>query len=271
MIREMRYDRDLIASFFDAYGEREWRRLESTPRERVSFEVHRRLLDENVRPGDRVLEVGAGPGRFTLELASLGARVAVTDVSPRQLELHREKTAGIEEAIEERTLADVIDLSRFEDSSFDVVVAYGGPVSYVVERADEAVAELLRVTRPGGRVLITFMSLVGTVRMAFDFFPELIEKFGWERAVGDVIRTGDLDGEINNGHVMRMYRWRHVQELLARHPCRLLAASAANYLSVERGDALERDPRWLDVEVELCREPGILDAGTHIVLALERV
>lgn len=270
MIHAMRYDRDLIASFFDAYGEREWERLESSPRERVSFEVHRRLLDENVRQGDRVLEVGAGPGRFTLELARLGARVTVTDLSAGQLELHREKTAAIEGVIEERTVADVVDLSRFEDSSFDVAVAYGGPVSYVVERADEAMAELLRVTRPGGRVLITFMSLVGAVRMAFDFFPELVERFGWERAVGDVIRTGDLDAEINNGHVMRMYRWRDVEQLLAGHPCRLLAASAANYLSVERGADLEGDPRWLDVEVQLCREPGILDAGTHIIVAVER-
>ena len=63
------YDAGYIAGFFDEYGEREWERLEATPWGRVELEVRRRLLREVVRPGDRVLEVGAGPGRFTLELA----------------------------------------------------------------------------------------------------------------------------------------------------------------------------------------------------------
>lgn len=108
-----RYDRAHIASFFDAYGETEWERLERTPTDRVVFEVHRRLLDEWIRPGDRVLEVGAGPGRFTIELARIGARVVVGDVSPRQLELHREKAAAVEGAVEARLVLDVVDLARF--------------------------------------------------------------------------------------------------------------------------------------------------------------
>ena len=268
---ETRYDRDQIARFFDEYGEQEWERLVSTPRDRVAFEIHRRLLAESVRAGERVLEVGAGPGRFTLELARLGARVVATDISPGQLALHREKTATVEQAIEERSLADVVDLSRFADGSFDVAVAYGGPVSYVVERADDAVAELLRVTRRGGRVLITFMSLLGAVRIFLRFFPELIGRFGWERAVSDVLTTGVLDAELNNGHVMRMYRWREVEELVGRHPCRLVAASAANFISADNPEAFTDDDRWLEVEVAACREPGALDGGTHIVVALERV
>ena len=263
-----RYDPGHIAAWYDDWGEREWSRFEQSTMDRVNFEVHRRLLDEFVRPGDRVLEVGAGPGRFTLELARIGARVVVGDISETQLTLHREKTAAVEEAVEERCLLDVVDLSRFTDGEFDATVCYGGPLSYVLDEADRALAELLRVTKRGGHVLVTAMSLLGAARAFFQSLPELIERFGWERAVADVFATGDLDAEVNDGHVLRLYSWRSLRDLLDRHPCRVVAASAANFLSVNN-EAF--DDRFVDVEVAACREPGALDGGTHIVAVVERI
>lgn len=247
---------------------REWERFDATPMDRVGLEVHLRLLREHIHKGDRVFDAGAGPGRFTLELARLGARVVVGDISPRQLELHVEKTSSVEGSIESRELLDILDLSRLEDASFDAVVCFGGPVSYVLGEADRAVAELLRVTKPGGRVLLSVMSMLGAWRAFFDQGLELIDEFGWDRTVTDIWATGDLDAEINNGHVCRLYRWSTFEALLARHPCRIVAASAANFLSVAN-DAW--DDRFLELEMEMCREPGALDGGTHIVAVVERL
>jgi 2-polyprenyl-3-methyl-5-hydroxy-6-metoxy-1,4-benzoquinol methylase len=87
------FDPEHVARFFDEYAEREWERFDGSAMDRVNLEVHLRLLREHVRPGDRVLDAGAGPGRFTLELARLGATIVVGDISPRQRELHAEKTA----------------------------------------------------------------------------------------------------------------------------------------------------------------------------------
>ena len=92
------YDPGYIARFFDDYGEREWERFEASPMDRVNLEVHLRLLREYIRPGDRVLDAGAGPGRFTLELARLGATVVAGDISPRMLDQHAERTAQVEDA-----------------------------------------------------------------------------------------------------------------------------------------------------------------------------
>ena len=262
------YDPGYIAGFYDEYGEREWERFDGRPMDRVGLEVHMRLLREFVHAGDRTLEVGAGPGRFTLELAAIGARVVVGDISPRQLELHREKTASVEDAIEDRFLLDIVDLSRFGDGEFDAVVCYGGPLSYVLGEADRALGELLRVTRPGGLVLLSVMSLLGSSRAFFSFFAELIEQFGWQRAVADIIETGVLPADVNNGHVCRLYRWRELDALLGRHPCRVVAASAANFISAGN-DAW--DDRFLEIEIAACREPGALDGGTHIVAVVERL
>ncbi len=262
------YDAEHIARFFDDYGTREWERFDASPMDRVGLEVHLRLLREHIRSGDRVLDAGAGPGRFTLELARLGASVVVGDLSPGQLALHAEKTASVEESVESRELLDITDLGRFEDASFDAVVCFGGPLSYVLGEADRALAELLRVTRPGGHVLLSVMSLLGAARAFFDQLLPLVEKFGWQRAVTDIFATGDLDAEINNGHVCRLYRWSDLERLLARHPCRVVSASAANFLSVGN-DAW--DERFLEVEIEACREPGALDGGTHILAVVESI
>ncbi len=96
-----------------------------------------------------------------IELARLGAEVVVADLSPRQLEVNGEAAAGLEDRIVERFRADVTNLSRWDAASFDPAVCYGGPLSYVLDRAEDGVAELVRVTRPGGHVLVSFMPLVG--------------------------------------------------------------------------------------------------------------
>ena len=99
----------LIRDYYDDLGEEEWHRLARDLPGRVSFEVHRRFLARFVRPGDRVLEVGAGPCRFTTVLADLGAQIVVTDFSPVQLELNRVYVGRTpaEEAVEARELLDV--------------------------------------------------------------------------------------------------------------------------------------------------------------------
>jgi ubiquinone/menaquinone biosynthesis C-methylase UbiE len=128
---------EIVRAHFDALGEGEWDRLVQSPRTRVSLELHRRMLARFVQPGSRVLEVGAGPGRYTIVLADLDATVVVSDVSAVQLSLNEVKVADArrEHAVEDRLVLDVRDLTAFGDASFDAVVAYGGPISYAFEQA----------------------------------------------------------------------------------------------------------------------------------------
>ncbi|MFL6209861.1 MAG: class I SAM-dependent methyltransferase [Pyrinomonadaceae bacterium] len=272
------YDREIIRGYFDALAGEEWARLEANAEGRVSFHLHRSYLREFIAAGAEVLEVGAGPGRFTLELAALGARITVGDVSRVQLELNRARVleAGCEAAVVARKMLDIVDLSDLTSERFDAVVAYGGPLSYVMERADEALAELLRVTKRGGYVLLSVMSLVGATRK----FSASVIKWAREHSLAEVervIRTGDQTGDIARLHHCHMYRWAELAALLKRHPCTLVAASAANCLSVNQDEALGEvlnDPvlwatflRW---EREFCREPGALDGGTHIIAIVQR-
>jgi hypothetical protein len=130
-------------------------------------------------------------------------------------------------------------------------------------------AELARVTRPGGRIVVSVMSLFGALRAFFPGVVAAVERFGWERGLVDVLRTGVLDQEMSHGQVMRLYRWRELEALIAGAGCRVVAASAANQLSLNN-ELFDPDSAWLEVELELCREPGALDGGTHVVAVAER-
>ena len=206
------WDATRATAFFDAYGEREWTRFEDGRTPAPSVATHVRMLERYVRAGDRVLDAGSGPGRFALELLRLGARVTALDISPVQVELLRERAQDVEALV-----GDVSDLSRFSDDTFDVSVCYGGPLSYLLDHADRGVAELARVTRPGGYLIVSVMSLVGA---AVHYAPMLVE-LARRDGVGpslEILRTGILSDREGYGHLpMKLYRWNEVEALLAQH------------------------------------------------------
>ena len=266
-----------VRAHFDAIGDAEWERMVATPRDRVSFELHRRLLAEYVRAGDRVLEVGAGPGRFTIELARLGARVTVTDVSPVQLELNEQhvREHGCEDAVERRLQMDARDVHQFGNGAYDAVVAFGGPLSYVFEDAEDTFHVLVYATRPEGYVPGSVMSSVGSFRYFLPLALEEAERFGGD-VYDYVLATGDLRA-IPSSHTCQMYRWSEIEALAAGAPGDFVAASASNCMSLADADVvagIEADPeRWqwfLEWEARMCRETGALDGGTHILFAFRR-
>jgi arsenite methyltransferase len=107
-----------------------------------------------VRPGERVLDVGSGPGFLAAEMAAdagAGGRVHGLDPSDSMLDLARRRTAGPDAAPLEFQVGDALAVP-FADASFDAVVST--QVLEYVEDVAAALAEARRVLRPGGRLLV---------------------------------------------------------------------------------------------------------------------
>lgn len=265
---------DRVRRHFEENVESEWRRLEDTAQGRVAFEVHRRFLRRFVEPGMTVLEVGAGPGRFTGELAAIGARVEVTDISAAQVEANRNRAheRGYADAVIRWSTLDVRATEGYVDGQFDAVVAFGGPLSYVFDHASDALRGLLRVTSPGGAVVGSVMSTLGAYRAFFPAVDELTDP-----EIDHILATGDLRQSQPEGHVCRMYSAAEVRDLVASSGGTVAALSASSWTAVEHEDVLltiEQDPgrweRYLEREVRISAEPGALDGGTHLLFAATR-
>jgi len=272
----MSYDAELIRAEFDAGGLKEWERLVATPLEEISLHIHSQLLRRFVRPGMRVLEIGAGPGRFTMLLAELGARVVVADISPVQIELNNRMAFehGFAAAVERWEVVDICDLSRFGDESFHLVLAYGGPFSYVLDRRGQALAECMRVLKPGGALLLSVMSLFGTIHWSLR--GVMNESPATNRAI---IGSGDLSEQTfprGRGY-MHLFRSRELRAWLSEAGLSVEAMSASRALSTgwgEQAAAWHAEPElWqalLEMEEEASAEPGALDMGTHILAAARK-
>ncbi|MFP5489326.1 MAG: class I SAM-dependent methyltransferase [Acidimicrobiia bacterium] len=118
-----------------------------------------RFDELGLRPGDRVLDVGAGFGRHVYECARRGARVVALDYAADEVVQTRDTLAAMVEAgeIPEDRLIGVLrgDACRlpFPDAAFDVVIT-----SEVLEHIQDdvaALAEMVRVLKPGGRFAAT--------------------------------------------------------------------------------------------------------------------
>ena len=99
-----------------------------------------------VGPGSAALDVATGTGDLAVELARRGAEVTGMDFAPAMLELARRKAPGL--AFEE---GDALRL-RHADGSFDAVTVGFGARNF--SDLDRGLAEMARVTRPGGRVVV---------------------------------------------------------------------------------------------------------------------
>jgi ubiquinone/menaquinone biosynthesis C-methylase UbiE len=129
--------------------------------------------------GERFLDVAAGPGGLSLPAARLGAQVVATDWSPAMIE--RFEARAREEGLnaEARVMdCHALDLS---DSSFDVTGSLFGVM--LVPDQPRALREMVRVTKPGGRVLLIaygfpaeleFLQLfIGALKAVAPAFPGL--------------------------------------------------------------------------------------------------
>ena len=268
------YEPDSTREYFDTFGMQEWERLVRTPMDEVSLFIHSHYLEKYVSKEDRVLEIGAGAGRFTQVLAGLGAHILVADISSVQLDLNRQMAAkfGFQKAVMDWQQMDICDLSNLEARSFDCVVAYGGPFSYVLDQRDKALEQCLSVLKMGGTLLLSVMSLWGTAHADLDGTLSLPVDTNME-----IVRTGDLTSQTfpgRQGNFMHMFRSDECLGWLKEKGLRILDASASNCLSLRWNEMLagirEDTEKWgelLKMEQEACAQPGCLDMGTHLVVA----
>ena len=277
-----------VREAFDVRVEREWHRYSGTAWRVLARELRSRFLHQHLPKGlGWVLELGPGPGRFTPEILASGARVVALDLSLPMLKALGRRSAGGPRRGTLRRVRGAGEHLPFRDRAFRGAVAYGNLLGFAGRGGDRLLAELGRVVKPGGVLILDVASPVGSA-------TEFLEAGARQRFLRRVLRDPDyyfLDRVLRSkerGHQpyapermgffeFDFYTVPAAERVLAQsgfRPVDRMALAPIGAFRERLTTLARRDPvAWrnlVKLEERAGRRPGVLETGHGFVIATVR-
>lgn len=218
----------------------------------------------------RILEVGAGTGRYSVALAKEGHEVDALEYTRHNLEIMNSKIDGLTTIRTHQGTA--LDLSRFADESFDLTLVLGPMYHlYTKEDKEKALQEAIRVTKKGGYILVAYcMNEACVIQYTFkagnileclkkNMLTEDFRCISEEKDLFELVRLEEID-ELNAS-------FEEIERI------KIVAADGAtNYMRecIEEMDE-ETFAVWLQYHFTTCERMDLIGATNHSLDILKRV
>ena len=217
----------------------------------------------------KILEVGAGTGRYSVTLAKQGYRVTAVELIAHNLELLKAKLDGSESltAIQ----GNAMDLSALPNGAYNLTMLLG-PMYHLYTREDKrkALAEAVRVTRSGGYILVAYCMNEPTVIQYVFGNNKLREVMELNMVTPDwhcVSEPKDL---------FEMVRTEEIAALDAELPVKrikLVATDGATNYMRDCIDAMDDETfaKWVDYHFTICERPDLIGASHHTLDIIRKI
>ena len=255
-----------VENHYDKSADREWNRL---LKHRTEFAVTMRaLVDYLPSPPVDILDIGAGPGRYALELAKIGYKLTLVDISRVSLDLAKQKAAEANVDFTAIIQSNATNISGLSDDSFDSVLLFG-PLYHLIEKEERkaAVMEACRVLRPGKLLFAAFITRFAPFRHSAS------EEIDW------VINNNDYawklldNGKHVKGEQFPSAYFSHPDEIQPLMEecgfqtkvlmgCEGIVAGHENQVNQLKGDDWEK---WVELNYNLGQEPSLFGASDHLL------
>lgn len=154
-LAKMTDETEQVQSLYEIFDENA--RLNRGKAARVEFLTTVRYIEKYLKPGDRILDIGAGAGEYSLYFAEKGHEVCALELSPANVAAFEKKIAPRHRICLRQ--GNALDLSEYGDDSFDIVLLFG-PLYHLHNEADRqsCIAQAKRVCKPGGKLFFAFIA-----------------------------------------------------------------------------------------------------------------
>lgn len=133
-------------------------RLDKNRQGQLEYVTTMHYIHHFAKAGSKILELGAGTGRYSIALAKEGYDVTAVELVEHNLETLKNNSEGMKNI--QSFQGDALDLGRFADDTFDITLVFG-PLYHLYEKEDvhRAIDEAIRVTKKDGVILVAFLSV----------------------------------------------------------------------------------------------------------------
>jgi len=228
----------------------------------IEFLTTMHYIRKYLQPGMRVMEIGAGTGRYSHALAQQGWQVDALELVPHNIEIFREHTLPGEPVTV--TQGNALDLSMFRNKTYDITLLLG-PMYHLHTREDQlqALSEAIRVTKKGG-VIFSAYCMGDASLLLYGFrhgkIRELLEKCA--------IDPDTFDGFSRPWDLFQLYRTEDIESLRSRFPVKKLHLVAADgYANYIRDQLAEMDAETYELFIKYhlatCERQDLLGYSNH--------
>ncbi|MBQ2804135.1 MAG: class I SAM-dependent methyltransferase [Lachnospiraceae bacterium] len=218
----------------------------------------------------KILEIGAGTGRYSIALALEGHEVDALEYTTHNLEIMNSKIADIANIRTYQGTA--LDLSGFKNESFDITLVLG-PMYHLYTKEDKqkALHEAIRVTKKQGHIFVAYCMNEATM-IQFTFKAGKI----WH-LINNHMLTDDFRCISEEKDLFEMVRLEEIDELNAQFTnvkrVKLVATDGAtNYMRecIDSMDDATFDV-WMKYHFSICERMDLIGATNHSLDILQKV
>ena len=198
-------------SFLNYYEEYdEDTRLVKDQAHRVEFGTTTHFLDRLIRPGSKILDIGAGTGRYTFHYATLGHAVTAVEVVPRHVEVMRSRVRELPQEHDIRIMQGDATKLEVKSEDYDVVLLLG-PLYHLREDRDKrkCLGEALRALKKGGIMAVAYISPFAAFLHQATKYPDQLSRRYIDRIVVQKVHRegtfcymspGEMEGSPDGGN-----------------------------------------------------------------------
>ena len=209
----------------------------------------------------KILEVGAGTGRYSIALAKEGYGVTAVELVKHNLDILRSKLDGSEQL--KALQGNALDLKMLPDKTFDITMLLGPMYHlYTIEDKTQAMSEAVRVTKPGGYIFVAYcMNEPTIIQYAFlgGHLKEVIETN---------LLTDDWHCKSEPKEVFDLVRIEDIELLNSKFPVDRIKFVATDGASHYMRDTIDRMDeytfgKWLEYHLATCERQDLIGASNH--------
>lgn len=209
----------------------------------------------------RILEVGAGTGRYSVTLAKEGYQVDALELTEHNLSILKAKLTGEEKIT--AVQGNALDLSRYAENTFDLTLVLG-PMYHLYTKEDKVLAlqEAVRVTKSGGILMVAYCMNEATM-IAYAFKRGHIKKCFERNMISENFRCISKPEDL-----FESVRIEEIFELTDGLPVtkeKIIATDGATNYMRETIDAMDEETfgYWVQYHLCICERQDLIGATNH--------